>query len=257
MPFDTAQSAYTSLRNIISERTSGVVFWTGSGLSAEAGLPTWGQLRSGLMEALTEQMRHIEQPQRDSLLRKADAIRKEQSNWKAFRLLKDTLGDATWRALVRERLVASASTNAPPLYARLWQLAPHGLLTLNLDRLATKSYMDTHQGSVLTEFVGNQTASYTHVLKSPHPFVCQLHGNADDSSSWILTSSDLSYRLSDAGYRNFITTCLSAKTIVFVGISADDIAVGGFLDQLSGFNIDTGTHYWLTPPARFPNQSMG
>ena len=33
MSFDTAQGAYKSLRGIIAEHTSGVVFWTGSGLT--------------------------------------------------------------------------------------------------------------------------------------------------------------------------------------------------------------------------------
>ena len=82
------------------------------------------------------------------------------------------------------------------------------------------------------------------MLKSLNPFVCQLHGDVDDYSSWILTSSDLAHRLKDPGYRNFITSCLSTKTVVLVGISADDIAVGGFLDQLS--KLDLGPHYWFT-----------
>ena len=74
--------------------------------------------------------------------------------------------------------------------------------------------------------------------------ICQLHGNVEDASSWILTSSELNSLLSNPGYQNFITSCLSAKTVVLVGISADDIAVGGFLDHLS--DIDLGDHYWFT-----------
>ena len=52
MAFDKSQSSYVSLRSIIAERTNGVVFWVGSGLSAEAGLPTWDQLKAGLLEEL-------------------------------------------------------------------------------------------------------------------------------------------------------------------------------------------------------------
>ncbi len=45
MTFDTTQSPYIALRDIIAERTNGVVFWAGSGLSAEAELPTWAELK--------------------------------------------------------------------------------------------------------------------------------------------------------------------------------------------------------------------
>ena len=41
-------------------------------------------------------------------------------------------------------------------------------------------------------------------------------------------------------------TCLSAKTIVFVGIKADDRAVGGFIEHLSAIGIDIHEHYWIT-----------
>ncbi len=244
MAFDTNQSAYKSLRDIIAEHTSGVVFWTGSGLSADAGLPTWNKLRTILIKAVNERIGQLEVAERGSLQRTVHLIQGEPNNWRAFRLLRDTLGATTWRALIRESLLTSASVDPPALYRKLWQLEPHGLLTLNLDRLAAKSYTNLNPGPVLTEFVGSQVASYSHVLKSLNPFICQLHGDVDDSSSWILTSSDLAYRLKDTGYRNFITSCLSTKTVVLVGISADDIAVGGFLDQLSEF--DVGPHYWFT-----------
>lgn len=244
MDFDTTQSAYTSLRSIIGEHTSGVVFWTGSGLSAEVGLPTWGKLRTILMDALTERINQLEASERGSLQGKARVIQRETNNWRAFQLLKETLGQTTWRAIIREALDTSATTPPPALYERIWQLRPHGLLTLNLDRLATRSYADLSLGPVLTEFVGSQVANYTHMLKSPNPFVCQLHGNIEDYSSWILTAPELSVRLSDPGYRNFITSCLSAKTIVLIGMSADDTAVGGFLNQLADFDI--GDHFWFT-----------
>ena len=104
--------------------------------------------------------------------------------------------------------------------------------------------MDLDLGPVPTQFVGSQVANYTHVLKSPNPSICQLHGNVEDFSSWILTAAEMSARLSNPGYRNSITRCLSAKTIVLVGMSADDTAVGGFLDQLA--DLDVGDHFWFT-----------
>ena len=244
MAFNKAQNAFKSLRSVIGERTSGVVFWTGSGLSAEVGLPTWVELRVALMEALSERMEQLEPKEGAKMRRAARVIQREGSNWLAFQLLRDALGATTWRAIVRDSLLHHAAVNPPPLYERIWRLQPHGVLTLNIDRLASKSYANLSAGPVLTEFVGRDIANYTHVLKSRNPFVCQLHGNVENTASWVLTQSDLQGRLNAPGYQNFITSCLTTKTIVLVGVSADDVAVGGFLDRLEG--MDVGDHYWFT-----------
>ena len=250
MAFDTSQSSYLSLRNIIAERTNGIVFWVGSGLSVEAGLPTWSEFRNELLKSLEEKIEQLDASHNlqdiAKLKNAAVLIDKEQNNWRAFELLKKPLGATTWRARIREILRPNTSSNPPLVYKKLWQLQPHGMLTLNLDRLATRAYADVDPEPLLAEFSGNQVANYTHVLKRPHAFVCNLHGTVEDASSWILTHSELRYRLSDDGYKNFLRTCLSAKTIVFIGISADDLAVGGFVEQLSKLDIDVGEHYWLT-----------
>ena len=244
MSFDTTQNAFLSLRSIIGERTSGVVFWTGSGLSAEAGLPTWDGLRDVLIDAFTERINQLQESERGSLQGTKQTIEGEENNWLAFQLLREALGPTTWRAIIRESLLMSSEVEPPPLYGSLWKLQPHGLLTLNLDRLASRSYLELSNGPVVTEFVGTQVNNFSHVLKSRSPFICQLHGNVEDTSSWSLTFSELKSRMSDPGYHNFITSCLSTKTVVLVGVSADDVAVGGFLDRLSA--LDVGDHYWFT-----------
>ena len=248
MGFDTSQESYEELRNIIVERTGGIVFWTGSGLSAQAGLPTWVGLKTELLKALREQIERSDDPESREQDRRAELqIEKEQNNWRAFEYLKRSLGQTTYRTRIRRMLNPSSSMDPPPIYEKIWRLKPHGMLTLNIDRLATKAYQYTDaKRTLITEFVGSQVSNYSHVLKSPHPFLCNLHGLVDDQSSWIFTTSELNGLKADPGYQNFIKTCLSAKTIVFIGISVDDIAVGGFLEDLSGLNIDVGEHYWIT-----------
>ena len=127
---DTSQSPYTPLWSIIGEHTSGVVFWTGSGLSAEAGLPTWGKLRTILMDALTERINQLEASERGSLQGKTRVIRNESNNRRAFQLLRETLGQTTWRAIIRDAPDVSSTAPPPALYERIWQLHPHGLPTL-------------------------------------------------------------------------------------------------------------------------------
>ena len=217
-------------------------------MSAQAGLPTWVELKNELLNALRQNIERSDSPESKERDQKAAGrIEQEQNNWRAFEQLKTCLGQTTYRTRIRNILNASSSMEPPPIYEKIWRLKPHGMLTLNIDRLATKAYQYTGANrTLITEFVGNQVANYSHVLKSPHPFLCNLHGLVDDQSSWIFTASELNSLKADLGYQNFIKTCLSAKTMVFIGISADDIAVGGFLEDLSTLNIDVGEHYWIT-----------
>ena len=246
MTFDDSQTSYRALRDIVAERTNGVVFWVGSGPSVEAGLPSWSGLKSELLKALQEKMANLDHQDSQEFRHSVRRIREQQNNWHAFTMLRSALGQTTWQARIRELFGHSVSPSTPSLHHKIWSLRPHGILNLNLDRLATKAFVETNLGGVLTEFVGNRVADYTHALRNPHPFICNLHGTVDDASSWVLTNSDLERQMKNPAYTNFIKSCITAKTIVFVGIRADDEAVGGFIRQLSDFQIDFGSHYWIT-----------
>ena len=250
MAFDTSQMSYVALRGIIAERTNGVVFWIGSGPSAEAGLPSWSGLKEKLLEALQEKIDNLDHDESESLetlSRSARIIEEDEDHWRAFARLRESLGRTTWQSCIRELLTPPVSTETPTAYQKIWRLRPSGVLTLNLDRLASKAFTETNATDVqLTEFVGKQVADYTHALRNPHPFLCHLHGRVDATSSWVLTHSDLMGVKRDFAYANFIRTCLTARTVVFVGISPEDHALGGFIEQLSSLGIDVDSHYWIT-----------
>ena len=247
MTFDKSQMSYKALRGIIAERTNGVVFWIGSGPSLEANLPSWSGLKDELLKSLQEKIDQLDREEVATLRMSAMLIRKDENHWRAFERLRTELGRTTWQWRIRQLLDPPVTAGTPSVYQKIWSLRPHGVLTLNLDRLVSKAYAQTSSGEVLlTEFVGRQMADYSHTLKNPHPFVCHLHGRVDDASSWVLTSSDLSKVRANLAYTNFIGACLTAKTVVFVGISADDQAVGGFIEQLSSMGIDVDSHFWIT-----------
>ena len=58
--FNANQPSYESLRNIVAERTNGIIWWIGSGLSRPAGLPTWAALKAALRKAFQEKIRTFE-----------------------------------------------------------------------------------------------------------------------------------------------------------------------------------------------------
>ena len=246
MPFDTSQDAYIRLRNIVVERTSPIVVWVGAGCSATSGLPTWPQLKAQLLDAFKRKIDSLDAADRPLLETKRLRIKNEANFWLAFQLLNDNLGHATYRAVVREALRPADTIDPPPIYRSLWRLRVRGLINLNIDRLATKAYVSETGIGTPVEFSGAQGSRLAYLLKEPRPFILNIHGIADDSTTWIFTKRELNELLKSDAYKNFIRACLSSHTILFLGLTADDRSVGGHLESLAQLGIDTGIHYWVT-----------
>src|SRR5256885_4841151 len=56
-----------------------------------------------------------------------------------------------------------------------------------------------------------------------------------------------------------VQTCalpiFASRTVVFLGISADDVAAGGHLERLKELGIKLGSHYWITARRDNPTDS--
>ncbi len=243
--FET-QSNYKALRSIVSERSRDILFWVGSGLSISSGLPSWKALRKSLQDAFDEKVQTFEEEDRDKAAGKSVIIQREDNAWTAFDMLKSELGRTSYQATIRKSLSIADKCEIPTIYKQIWSLRPRGVLNLNLDRLAAKAFAVVRPGATLHEFQGKQAGSFVHLLKSPVPFLANLHGISADESSWAFTRTDLGNLLSDNAYRTFLTACLINSTIVFVGISADDVAVRGHIDTLNSWGINSGEHFWIT-----------
>jgi len=244
--FDKTQNSYISLRDCVAERTSSILAWVGSGVSADAGLPTWNSLKRSLVEALKNKGRSLEPDEAEGIFALASSIEAQKNNWVAFEMLHKGLGKATYVDTIREVFRPTATSQPPALYELIWKLNVRGILNLNLDRLATKSFIDVNTGRNFIEFDGARAGNLTHVLRSTDSFITNLHGNLDDASSWVFSKPELSWLLGQEAYKSFIRSCLSSHTVIFVGVSADDIAVGGHLELLTKLSIDVGSHFWIT-----------
>jgi eukaryotic-like serine/threonine-protein kinase len=244
--FNKNQPAYESLRNIVAERTNGVVFWIGSGLSRPAGLPTWPELKTALCDALQSKIPTLDPREQADKAKQLATIRSEANPWVAFKMLRKALGDATYTATIRSQLSVADKARIPPTYDKLWKLQPAGVISLNLDRLVARSHATAVRDAILNETVGTRINTSLHFLKSPKPFIAYLHGLLDEKDTWVFTHDDLSKLMRVAGYKDFLVTCFASRTVVFVGVSADDFASGGHLARLSERKIDTGSHFWIT-----------
>ncbi|MEM1212750.1 MAG: SIR2 family protein [Planctomycetota bacterium] len=244
--FDDNQPAYISLSKIIAEKTSPILFWVGAGLSTPAGLPNWNQLANQLQESARRKAPTLAPQEKTKLLAILNVAELESDLWKKMGLLKDCLGSTSYRSAVRNSLSPAATAKVPSVYQELWRLNPSGILSLNLDRFASRSYNTSNAATRLTEFSGCKSNSYSSVLKSTAPFVCNLHGVEEDEQTWVMTQGDFITLQANQAYSTFISACFLSRSVVFVGISADDQAAGGFLQQLSCMQIDTGQHFWIT-----------
>lgn len=243
--FDDSQDSFVALRNVVSERTNRLTVWGGAGLSADAKLPGWYGLREKLVVAMDKKMASISDADIEKTRRYIQRCRTEKDLWLAFELIVKKLGNASYRSVIRDSLKASDNLEAPVVYEKIWSLPISGFLNLNLDKFATKAFIDRFPKKSLTEFSGIHASSHVHLLKSP-PFIANLHGVLQDADSWVFTRTEMQNLLGDAGYKALITGCISSTTLVFVGITADDVAAGGHLENLKAQGIDAGTHFWIT-----------
>lgn len=235
---------YASLRSTVATRTRKLVVWCGAGLSAPAGIPTWPVLQRRLETLLQDKLATMEIPQiqRDAKLK---AIRQEKNPWVAFHRLQTELGPASFREGVKAALSRAANAETPAAYLSLWRLRPAGVINLNLDKLATRAFVESGL-SGLGEFKGKEIGAHAHLLNSPRPYLCNLHGVEDDSDSWIFTQPALRELAETAAYQRFVNAVLMSSTVLFLGITADDVAVGGHLERLKADGITTAPHYWIT-----------
>jgi serine/threonine protein kinase len=174
------------------------------------------------------------------------AVERERSMWVAFQILRRALGPATFREAIREAVRPAETAEAPPLYKSLWRLKIRGLINLNIDRLATKAYVLETGMLAPLEFTGIQGTKLAYLLKEPRPFILNIHGIAEDWSTWVFTQDQLNTLMGSDAYRGFVHSCLASHTVLFMGITADDQSVGGHLEALSSRGIDVGTHFWVT-----------
>lgn len=245
--FDFTQPAYLALRNIVAERTNRIIAWVGSGLSSSIGFPTWQELKNELCESLHKKAQLLESEERIYLETIHKSIVQDKNHWNAFGMLREHLGKTSFVSLVRERLSPTHLTAVPKLYKEIWRLPLAGILNLNLDRLATQAFNEIGEGrGRLSEFCGFDSGPHVYLLQAANPFVANLHGTCENAENWVMTRADISRLLHNQGYQAFVRSALASYTLVLLGLSAEDIAVGGHFEQLIKKKIDTGQHFWIT-----------
>jgi hypothetical protein len=234
----------------VRERTKRVIVFIGAGLSNAAGLPTWSELIDILISEINRRILQInDDREKDRLSSITDSINAKPDPWIKFRLIKMALGEATYNGIIRKSLLEGERCPIPEIYKYIWKLPLNGVLNLNLDRLATRAHGELFSGKALNEFCGRDANKHIHLLGDTTHFIANLHGITLNTDTWVLTDEELNNLLRNKGYQTFMSNCFGPFVVLFLGISADDIAVGGHLERLRNLKIDFGEHFWITEKA--------
>ncbi len=245
MSFDFEQPNFLALRKILSERTKGVVPLFGAGLSRSAGIQSWVSLRDKLCNVAERHLKPRlpeESKKHKALLEVAKA---EKNLWKAFSHLKDILGETTYVAEMRALFPHS---RPPEIYEQLWLLGGiEGCVTLNVDDLSLRAFAAAFGGErALTTFSGIDCHRHPDALVSGRQFLAHLHGTLSDSKSWIFTDEERRRLFEDRAYQQFIRTLFTSRTVLFMGITADDAAIAEHLTYLKSAGFNGEQHFWIT-----------
>ena len=234
------------LANIHAERTRQIVYFVGSGLSRDAGLPDWQQLADILDDFGKRSFASYAEHMRTDKLAALARANKEPDLWLRFSRFHDLLGKASFRTAVSKAIKPASTCAIPDNYASIWRLPNvRGMITLNLDHLASRAAgaVGKHVYPITKSNINSQ---FQKLKVSSEPICVHLHGHVDDPDSWVLTRPQIDELQRTKSYQNFLTAIFSMSTVVFIGISASDRAAGGVLRRIFGSGVPTGPHFWIT-----------
>jgi len=234
-----------ALKVEFSERSRPIVFWTGAGVSAPT-IPSWTELRDYLLESLKERAKSLRPSDQRVQLSEYSQIKQISDLWLGFERLEKSLGHETYAQRIKEKLSPSEKGPVPPTHMRLWELAPTGIVTLNLDLFTQRGATSHPSQSIPIPIHPGKFGEHLNVFRERRPFIAYPHGHLDNPTKWTFTKSDLKSRLADPAYIEWLNLLFRASTVVFVGVTADDVAIGSPIERIVSSRIPLSGHFWIT-----------
>lgn len=238
------QPSFDLFKKHVAESIAPLVLITGSGVSKPAGLSTWKELRAHVQNKLTQQYTHntsLDTSFSDRRFKRAETT---EDYWEFFQIAQDILGRATYNGIIREQLESPAAS-LPDSYRKLFELNPRGVVTLNLDRLTGEAFAE-HTRSAVIPVYGSQIAQKWSVIRDEKSFLVYMHGHLHDHETWVLTTNELAKLTSAQAHSHFLKSIYLDFIVLFVGISADDIAISTPLVTLKEAGFSAPRVFWLT-----------
>lgn len=226
----------SSLETFFSNAESPILF-TGAGVSARAGLPTW----EGLINRMADAMQATD-PLTTQMIKQAVAEKELTNAVEYFNLSKKMLeGDK--RELLKHLLSNYDVAKIEPI----GKLPFQGCLTTNFD----KSILDAiarGKGRSASDYKYGD-ASFKQAQWDTDLFVARIHGAVENPSSIVLTEHQFDALLKDDTYLQLLQNCFTHRNVLFLGFSFYDPAIKHIfleLERLYG-PATPGRHMAIVP----------
>ncbi|MFC1888851.1 SIR2 family protein [Thermodesulfobacteriota bacterium] len=251
MPYDKRQEALIDLGYLVAEASKNVVFVVGAGLSVPAGLPLWPRLCNILKDKAREWASTRPEDEQSRLESQLSQLEEYSDLWLLGDALRDLIPGAEYDKVVTHTLT---SQDVPTAYSAIWNLAPSGMVTFNLDGCAQRALDPTHE-QVAT---GQDKGRYQRFLLSTKPFILQPHGAVRHPNTWVLGARARNRLLKDPAYRRFVVQLLGSRRLVVVGFRPEDLAFQSLLldDFRDSFAQGVG-HFWICPSPSAQERAFG
>lgn len=234
------------LKKHLKENPKNFIALVGAGLSRPAGIPSWTELKTILLDHARARVSEKKKDEQHTYLSKLERIEQSKDYWRDFSNLKLELGSSTYEYCIKDALNIDCK-KIPENYELLWKLNISGILTTNLDTLAADSYASVYKRSVDLS-TGINPSKYSTLLQGDSKYVLHLHGNINDSKSWIFTKSDLEALLRSDDYINFLRSAFTTRNIIMLGIGTEDFSFQYlFTNILNSSGKFPGKHFAIFP----------
>ena len=249
LPSFIQHPAYQHLRKAISEHVAPLVFIVGSGLSHSHGYPNWKELRTTLEVALRKKKNAELDADPKFLSSEIDEAISLSDYWDFFKAAKSCLTRPTYNQIIRDNLGVSTSHFADESNSGLHQLMklrPKGVVTLNLDPLAGNVFSELTPGSMVIPIYGFEMNRRWNLITDEKRFLVYLHGHVSSPDTWVLGRDELDALVAQPAHNLFLSSLFANNIVLFIGVSADDIALAAPLMRLKSSGIDVNRVFWFT-----------
>ncbi len=200
-------------------------FFVGAGLSLPI-FPLWDKLLQKMIHCCSSKDL-IRPDEKDELFGK---VEQKRDFLDIAEYCKKKLGDSNYRKFLEETFdINFPQEKISPSYKQLFKLHPQIIITTNFDQIPERlsSLNSLAIDSQLNESDFYRVYDNTRISEArnafkKHPVVFKMHGCISNHDSIVFTSSEFDKIINNQTMRNFMSTILGAKRVLFLGFSFSD-----------------------------------
>lgn len=229
-------------KNLLENFRSGNgVFFVGSGISRNSGLPTW----DGLIEELIKEAEKLDWVSEG----KIDELRSLATDHSKFLFLAEELKIVLGSAYEEyfERRFVEDKPEVTNNHRNLVRANCNLIITINYDDIIERAFNEQFS-TMPNSFIYSDAKKAANNFWKGHFFILKAHGDVKtDATSVILSQQDyrkVLYR--EPGYRNLLQSIFTTRSVLFLGVSMSDPEFNQLLDYLhDSYHGGGPTHYLL------------